>query len=186
LLSQIGVSFQVLDASIDESLQGCETPAHYVARLAAAKAEAGGRLWRAKGWAPRPVLAADTAVVIEGQILGKPVDCEDAIRMLALLSGRTHEVLTAVALVTGETLAACVSRSEVTFRVVSGEEALTYWQTGEPQDKAGAYAIQGRGAVFIAALQGSYSGVMGLPLYETAQFLDRAGVARWTHDSNEH
>jgi septum formation protein len=127
----------------------------------------------------RPVLAADTAVVIDAEILGKPVDREDAERMLRLLSGRTHQVLTAVALATASRLFSRVSRSEVTFRSISVPEARDYWNTGEPRDKAGGYAIQGLGAVFVVDLHGSHSGVMGLPLYETAEILEEAGVPRW-------
>lgn len=179
LLSQIGVPFQVLDVSVDESVGASEEPDGYVARVAAAKAAAGLSLCRTSGAAARPVLAADTAVVIDGGILGKPEDGDDALRMLRLLSGRTHEVLTAIALATGTRLAACVSRSEVTFRDISAAEAREYWLTGEPRDKAGGYAIQGCGAVFVEALRGSFSGVMGLPLFETAEFLRAAGVPRW-------
>jgi len=180
LLAQIGVPFQLLSVSIDESIASAETPAAYVSRLAEAKADAGRRQSHVSGSAARPVLAADTAVVIDGEILGKPVDCEDAQRMLRLLSGRTHEVLTAVALATASGIAGRVSRSQVTFRAVSAMEAREYWNTGEPRDKAGGYAIQGRGAVFVADLHGSYSGVMGLPLYETAELLRLASVATAT------
>ena len=179
LLLQIGVPFQILSVSVDESVAPGEAPFDYVSRLAGAKASQ-GRLQSLKDGSPvRPVLAADTAVVIDGEILGKPVDCEDAVRMLRLLSGRTHEVLTAVALSTAGGLQSAVSRSDVTFRTISEMEARDYWNTGEPRDKAGGYAIQGHGAVFVAELRGSYSGVMGLPLYETAEFLRLAGVPRW-------
>lgn len=178
LLAQIGVPFQVIEVEVDESIAPGEAPPAYVSRLAAAKAGAGLQRSRAAGSA-RPVLAADTAVVIDGAILGKPRDRADALRMLRLLSGRTHEVFTAVALATPERLASVVSRSEVRFRDIAEAEAHAYWDTGEPRDKAGAYAIQGRGAVFVADLRGSHSGVMGLPLYETAQFLRSAGIPRW-------
>jgi septum formation protein len=177
LLSQIGVSFQVVNAAIDESIAPGEGAIAYVTRLAEAKAGAGRRQSQGEGCPARPVIAADTAVVIGGEILGKPGDCEDALRMLTLLSGRTHEVLTAVALATAGGLASRVSRSEVTFRPISGVEAREYWNTGEPRDKAGGYAIQGYGAVFVADLHGSFSGVMGLPLFETAELLRQAGVA---------
>jgi septum formation protein len=128
----------------------------------------------------RPVLAADTAVVIDGEILGKPHGAADGVRMLQLLSGRTHEVVTSVALAAerGATRS-CLSRSEVTFREITDSEAREYWNTGEPADKAGGYAIQGLGAVFVARLRGSFSGVMGLPLFETAALLQSAGVPRW-------
>ena len=127
----------------------------------------------------RPVLAADTAVVIGGEILGKPQGEDDAVRMLRLLSGRTHEVVTAVALAVAGRIELRVSRSEVSFREVTSAEARRYVGTGEAADKAGAYAIQGLGAVFVERLSGSFSGVMGLPLFETAELLDLAGVPRW-------
>jgi len=145
----------------------------YVRRIAVAKARAGAD---AVGGRPaRPVLAADTAVVVDGRILGKPADAGDALAMLALLSGRGHEVLTAVA-VHGRREQVRVSASRVRFRDIAPVEAAAYWATGEPCDKAGAYAIQGRGALFVAELQGSYSGVVGLPLFETAELLAAEGV----------
>jgi septum formation protein len=173
LLQQIGVPFQVVAVSVDESPRALEPPDHYVTRLASAKAQAavdGNR---------RAVLAADTAVVLDGKIFGKPADRGDALRMLGELSGRTHTVLTAVALIAPAGLDTRLSRSEVTFRAIGAVEAQNYWDTGEPCDKAGAYAIQGRAAVFVAELRGSYSGVMGLPLFETAELLGLAGVPRW-------
>lgn len=176
LLQQIGVPFQVLSVTVDESPGHGEEPLAYVARLAAAKAVAG---LRAAGATARPVLAADTAVVIGGEILGKPGGREDGIRMLRLLSGQTHEVLTSIALATRGRTSSRVSRSNVTFREITAAEAGAYWDTGEPRDKAGGYAIQGLGAVFIAQLRGSFSGVMGLPLFETAKLLQAAGVPRW-------
>jgi septum formation protein len=118
-------------------------------------------------------------VVLDGTMLGKPRDRQSALAMLARLSGRTHRVLTAVALVTGKDRQLRLSESEVQFRELSPEECERYWQSGEPLDKAGAYAIQGLAATFISRVQGSYSGVMGLPLFETAELLDAAGVARW-------
>jgi len=176
LLTQIGVPFRVVSAAVDESVLPGEAPAAYVARLAAAKADAG---WEQNREPAGPVLAADTAVVLHGKILGKPSDRQDAMSMLQGLSGCTHEVLTAVALRTVRGLQSRTSRSEVTFRGIAPAEAQAYWETGEPCDKAGAYAIQGRAAVFIAALNGSYSGVMGLPLFETAELLGGAGMAHW-------
>jgi septum formation protein len=181
---QIGVPFQVLATSVEESVRPGELPVDYVTRLALAKALAGAQ---ASMPAPQPVLAADTAVVVDGRILGKPVDAADGERMLSTLSGRTHEVLTAVALAPGGAGGRGgsggsnwrLSRSEVRFRDISAAEARAYWDTGEPHDKAGGYGIQGRAAVFIEALSGSYSGVMGLPLYETAELLALAGVPRW-------
>jgi septum formation protein len=177
LLRQIGVSFQVLSAELDESPLPGEVPAAYVSRLAAAKADAGWQCSRGSVYAP--VLAADTAVVLDGHIVGKPRDRDDAQSMLLTLSGRTHEVMTAVALRSAAGSEIRLSRSLVTFRVVDAEEARVYWDTGEPRDKAGAYAIQGFAAIFISHLQGSYSGVMGLPLFETAALLSSAGVATW-------
>jgi septum formation protein len=177
LLQQIGVSFRVVGTAVDEAVQPAETAPTYVLRLAAAKAEAG---WtRSRGAHPAPVLAADTAVVLDGKILGKPADRQDAESMLRQLSGRAHEVLTAVALRTAGGLQSRISRSEVTFRTIPAAEARAYWETGEPCDKAGAYAIQGRAAIFVADLRGSFSGVMGLPLFETAELLREAGVSHW-------
>jgi septum formation protein len=177
LLQQIGVSFRLVPAAVDEAARAAETAPAYVIRLAAAKADAG---WHTQdGGRDAPVLAADTAVVVDGTILGKPADRQDAEAMLRQLSGRTHEVLTAVALRTAEGVQSRISRSEVTFRSIAIPEVRAYWETGEPRDKAGGYAIQGRAAVFVADLRGSYSGVMGLPLFETAQLLGEAGVAHW-------
>ncbi len=177
LLQQIGVPFRVVGIAVDEAVYPGETPPAYVTRLAAAKADAG---WDGSRDANQvPVLAADTAVVLDGKILGKPAHQEEAEEMLGQLSGRTHEVLTAVALRTAKGLQSRISRSEVTFRNIAAGEAQAYWETGEPSDKAGAYAIQGRAAIFVADLRGSYSGVMGLPLFETAELLRIAGVLRW-------
>jgi septum formation protein len=179
LLSQIGVPFQVLAVEVDESIGAGESPAAYVSRLAVAKARVGFAACEARGTPQRPTLAADTAVIIDGEILGKPKDAEDCVRMLARLSGRSHQVLTAAALVSESGTSSCLSRSHVRFREITEAEALDYWNTGEPADKAGSYAIQGRGAVFVADLHGSYSGVMGLPLFETAELLRSAAVPRW-------
>jgi septum formation protein len=176
LLQQIGVPYRLIDTAVDETTLKDEAPLAYVSRVAAAKANAG---WQARGEpGDAPVLAADTAVVLDASILGKPRDRGDALEMLGKLSGRSHEVLTAVALRTAAGLDCRVSRSVVTFRGIDAAEASAYWDTGEPRDKAGAYAIQGRAAIFIADLRGSYSGVMGLPLFETAELLRTAGVAR--------
>jgi septum formation protein len=177
LLQQIGVPFQVIRADLDETVAIGEAPLAYVSRLASAKAEAGWQ--RSRGLAEAPVLAADTAVVLDGKILGKPKDRDDAMSMLAQLSGRAHEVLTAVALRNAQGNRLKVSRSSVTFRCIDSGEARRYCDSGEPLDKAGAYAIQGHAAVFIADLKGSYSGVMGLPLFETAQLLEAAGMRGW-------
>ncbi len=173
LLSQIGVLHEVVPAEVDETPHPGEAPAEYVIRLALAKAQAGRD---GLGNHPLlPVLAADTAVVVENEILGKPQDREEALAMLARLSGRSHKVLTGVALA-GDELESRLSVSTVTFRTVTPSDAAAYWNSGEPADKAGGYAIQGLGALFISRLEGSYSGVMGLPLFETAELLRNAGV----------
>jgi septum formation protein len=169
LLWQIGVPHHVAAADIDEQPLPGETPADCVQRLALAKA-------RTVPPAGLPVLGADTAVVLDGQMLGKPADRAEGVAMLRRLSGRTHRVLTAVALVDAHGSRLAVSASEVEFRVLAEAECQRYWDCGEPRDKAGGYAIQGLGAVFISALRGSYSGVMGLPLFETAALLAAAGV----------
>lgn len=170
LLEQIGVAFRARTVEIDETPLPRETPHDYVRRLALAKARA-----VVPGAGGLPVLGADTAVVLDDRILQKPIDGEDALAMLASLSGRGHRVLTAIALITArETVR--VSETAVFFRPVSPAEARAYWESGEPRDKAGGYAIQGRGAVFVSRLEGSYSGVVGLPLFETAQLLAECGV----------
>ena len=178
LLPLIGVAFEVLhllDFAVDESVHGREAPALYVKRLALAKARAGVRAMRARGLPVRPVLGADTTVCIGREILGKPGDAAvpalEAARMLRLLSGRTHRVLTAVALVVGRRQQVVLSTSRVRFRHLTRDEIAAYVATGEPLDKAGGYAIQGAAAAFVSHLAGSYSGVMGLPLFETAQLL---------------
>jgi septum formation protein len=185
LLAQIGVPFQVLNVAVDESVVAGEAAEAYVARLAHLKALAGLRA-RPMGQ-NAPVLAADTAVVLDGAILVKPTGRTDAERMLREMSGRTHSVLTAVALAVAGDVQSRVSRSEVRFRNLSAGEVAAYWDTGEPHDKAGGYAIQGAGAVFVADLRGSYSGVMGLPLCETAELLALQGVPRWrSPDGRQH
>ena len=177
LLRQIGVTFRVIGAELDETAFEGESALAYVSRLAQAKARVGWERSRDLGTAP--VLAADTAVVLDTRILGKPAGLNDAMAMLLELSGRAHEVLTAVALRTTAGLDLVVSHSTVTFRSIDPSEARAYWETGEPSDKAGAYAIQGYAAIFISNLKGSYSGVMGLPLFETAALLKAAGVTCW-------
>ena len=174
LLRQLGVHFAVMSAAVDETTHPGETPAAYVQRLAAAKVMAAVRVLGRE--AMGPVLAADTAVAVDGVILGKPADRAAGLAMLARLSGRSHQVLSAVALWHADRLRQALSTSTVTFRALAPREAAAYWESGEPADKAGGYAIQGRGAVFISRLEGSYSGVMGLPLHETAQLLAQAGL----------
>lgn len=170
LLGQLGLDFEVLAVDVDESVRDGESGAGYVGRLAAEKSRV-ARAGLASG--DPPVLAADTAVVLDRQILGKPADERDAERMLTLLSGRTHEVLTAVSVRDHLRNLVEISRSRVRFRAISAPEIAHYWQSGEPAGKAGAYAIQGLGAIFVEELRGSYSGVMGLPLYETACILNK-------------
>lgn len=181
LLSQIGVPHIVASADIDESVLSGETPRDYVIRLARAKA-----LAIRNGGQALPVLAADTTVVVGGRIFGKPRDRADAVYMLGELSGRTHEVLTAVALADSRGVTERLNSSAVRFREISPEECAAYWDTGEPCDKAGGYAIQGLGAVFVESLSGSYSGVMGLPLLETGELLRAAGIGYWIGAHLEH
>ncbi len=170
LLVQLGVPHEVLPVHIDETPLPREDPAVLAQRLARAKALAG----RERAGATRPVLGSDTVVAVGEEILGKPLHRDDALAMLAKLSGREHQVFTAVALAlpadTGPVLQA-LSETTVWMRRITAAEADGYWATGEPEGKAGAYAIQGLGAVFIEQIHGSYSGVMGLPLYETARLL---------------
>lgn len=174
LLAQIGVPHVVSAADIDEALRDGEPAADYVVRMARAKALA----VRERGMA-LPVLAADTTVVVDERVCGKPADEAEGLAMLERLSGRTHQVLTAVALAAHGTVSFRLSASEVRLRRLSRAECAAYWRTGEPRDKAGGYAVQGRAAVFIEHLSGSYSGVMGLPLFETAELLRAAGVPYW-------
>jgi septum formation protein len=166
------LAFNVIHVAVDETPLVGEPPRELVLRVARDKALAGRQAPKAGG---SPVLAADTAVVIDGRILGKPRDRSDALAMLALLSGREHQVFTGVALANRE-VRTDLSISRVRFRELSPVEAAAYWATGEPADKAGAYGIQGLGAVFVAELRGSFSGVMGLPLFETAQLLRACGI----------
>ncbi len=183
LLRQLGVEFDLLllreaagrPRDVEEIARDGEPALHYVERIARTKAVVGGNAMVRRGLPPRPVLAADTEVVLEGEIFGKPRDAHDATRMLARLAGRTHQVSTAVAFFWEDEETAEVVTSSVTFRPLAREEIERYVATGEFADKAGGYAIQGRAAAFIARLEGSYSGVMGLPLCETAALLARIG-----------
>jgi septum formation protein len=184
LLTQIGVRYHLLlfrdrpdsGLEVDEDPLPGEAPDAYVERLARLKAEAGWQRMQQRNLPLAPVLAADTTVALEGRIFGKPADRKEAAEMLAALSGRSHEVLTGVAVKQGERLESALSRSEVKFKELSATEIRDYVATGEADDKAGAYAIQGRAAKFIVELRGSYSGVVGLPLYETAVLLDRLAM----------
>jgi septum formation protein len=178
LLRQLGVAFKAEPAVIVEERLPQEPPADYVRRMARAKAAA---VWASPAVqaAPRPVLAADTAVVVDDAVFGKPAGPAQALEMLEALSGRSHLVLSAVALYVDGAAAELLSRSEVRFRATTHAERLAYCATGEPLDKAGAYAIQGRGALFVERLDGSYSGVVGLPLLETATLLGQFGLPSW-------
>jgi septum formation protein len=174
LLEQIGVRYQLLKVDVPEVRAPAESPEEYVLRVALAKARAGYALL--DGADDHPVMGADTAVVLGGEVLGKPHDQEDAINMMQRLAGREHLVLSGVALVSGDKEQGRLSVSHVRFRPIGGDEALAYWHTGEPADKAGGYGIQGLAAMFIERLEGSYSGVMGLPLFEAAQLLAQFGI----------
>ena len=184
LLRQLGVAFEILrlrEASgrqrdVIEIAHDGEPALHYVERIARTKATVGAQQMLRRGLPPRPVVGADTEVVLDGEIFGKPRDDIDAARMLTLLSGRTHHVITAVAVSHEKEAFAEIATSQVTFRALSPNEIDSYVATGEAVDKAGAYAIQGRAAAFSSRLEGSYSGVMGLPLFETAAILARIGV----------
>jgi septum formation protein len=171
LLKQIQITHRVCPVDIDETPLPGEAPLAYVQRLAAEKSAA----CVAQYGNALPVLAADTSVVLGDRIMGKPKDQADALTMLRALSGKTHQVYTAVSL-RGQRHDQAVSVTEVTFRELTDAEIMAYWLSGEPQDKAGAYAIQGQGGIFVAAIQGSFSGVVGLPLFETAQLLAQQGI----------
>ena len=176
LLRQIGVHHEILTADVDESPLPGESPSEYVVRLAIEKAQAG---YESLAHQPRmPVLAADTTVSVNDEIMGKPATRDEFLAMMRLLSGRSHKVLTGVALVADGTESR-LSISSVDFCPVSSGQARAYWASGEPTDKAGGYAIQGLGAMFVSRLDGSYSGVMGLPLFETAELLRTVGIRLW-------
>ncbi len=183
LLRQLGVPFAELRLreapgrrrDVLEKPRSDETPADYVKRIARTKASVGWHRMQQRGLPPLPVLGADTEVILDDAIFGKPQDVADAVRMLGLLSGRTHHVLTAIALRWEKRILLAVSSSTVSLRALAAEEIERYVATGEPFDKAGGYAVQGRAAAFIARIEGSYSGIMGLPLHETAEALARIG-----------
>jgi septum formation protein len=186
LLGHIGVKFHLLlfrnrpgaAPDVDENPRSGEDPREYVMRMARAKAAIGWQRMLERNLPRAPVLAADTTVALDGRIFGKPVDRREAQEMLAALSGKRHEVLTAVALQYDDEIETALSASEVQFRELSPEEIREYVATGESDDKAGAYAIQGRAALFVSEIRGSQSGIVGLPLYETAQLLQRMGGRR--------
>jgi septum formation protein len=171
LLDQIKVTYEVYPVDIDETPFSDETPLDYVQRLAAEKSA----VCRAQLKTETPVLAADTAVCWEGVIMGKPTDKAQAVAMLTQLSGKTHQVYSAISL-RGREHGQAVSITEVTFRRLTELEILDYWHTGEPVDKAGSYAIQGMGGALVESIKGSFSGVVGLPLFETAELLSKQGI----------
>lgn len=175
LLRQLGVPHEVLPVDADESVLANEAPGALASRLARVKAVEGRR----RDGGRRMVLGSDTVVAVDGVVFGKPADRDDALRMLAALSGRVHQVFTgvAVALPDSSGVLEVLSETQVRMRAISPAEAAAYWESGEPQGKAGAYGIQGRAAIFIEHIAGSYTGVMGLPLYETARLL-QAGATR--------
>ena len=176
LLQQIGLNFDVLKIAVDESVREDETPGEYVARLAVAKASSALDLVQGHGL----VLAADTTVVRDGVVIGKPETLEEAMAIWESLSGRSHQVMTGVALARGELVSHRVVTTEEHFRVLTRAEMRAYWNTGEPRDKAGGYGIQGRGAVWVDRIAGSYSNVVGLPLAETAEMLETFGYSVWS------
>jgi septum formation protein len=184
LLRQIGIAFEVIPlresparpADVDETVHAGESADDYVLRVACDKARAAAGIVAARRIAARPVLAADTTVVCDQLILGKPLNAADASRMLGLLAGRSHRVLTAVAVAGEGRLETRVSESQVRFRALDAAEIRRYVAAGEAGDKAGAYAVQGLAAAFITRIEGSYSGIMGLPLAETAELLRSYGI----------
>lgn len=184
LLKQIAIGFEVLllredlrrGSDVDEAPLAGEAAPAYVTRIASAKAETGWRQVVMRGLPLSPVLAADTTVALDGAIIGKPVDAQHAQQMLACLSGRVHQVLTAIAVARKDRMETAFSASAVEFRDLDAAEIRRYVASGEPLGKAGAYAIQGRAAVFVRAISGSYSGIMGLPLFETAELLRRYDI----------
>ena len=183
LLDQIGVAHTLLlpsaeeDAEALEVVQRGESPLHYVQRVTGLKLDAAVARMKARGLQAAPVLCSDTTVALGREILGKPFDAQDAIRMLKALSGHTHRVLTAVAVQSGRKRLAAVSVSRVTFCQMNRAQIKAYVDSGEPMGKAGAYGVQGRAAAHIASIHGSYSGIMGLPVHETALLLRQVGVA---------
>lgn len=176
LLRQIAVRFAIHPADIDESQYPGESAEHYVQRLAREKAQVVARQTHKSGL---PVLGADTTVVLDNQVFSKPLDRAEAIATLRALSGRTHRVLSAIAVVAEDRTEFRLSETSVRFRNIKEEEYQRYWSTGEPQGKAGAYAIQGLGAVFVEGITGSYSGVVGLPLMQTFELFERFNIACW-------
>lgn len=170
ILASLGLDFDVVPVDVDETPLDGESPANMALRLSVAKAEA------AEMGAGGIALGSDTVVVVDDRPLGKPRDRDDGLRMLQSLSGRAHRVLTGVAVSDGRQTLTALSATDVYFREIGRDEALAYWQSGEPRDKAGAYAIQGLGAAFVERIEGSYTGVVGLPVFETIELLRAAGI----------
>ena len=173
LLQQLAIEFEVLPSNILEVRQSGESPADYVQRVARDKAQFVAKRVKDRNLPVHPVLGADTEVVLDGEIFGKPRDREHALEILRRLSARTHEVLSAVCVLHQEKEYVALNSSRVTFAPLTATDIERYWDTGEPLDKAGAYAIQGKAAAFITRIEGSYSGIMGLPLYELADILKK-------------
>ncbi|HEY4074271.1 MAG TPA: Maf family protein [Herbaspirillum sp.] len=178
LLRQVGVEFELLlnDSEINEDVLPGEAPYDYVARVTRDKAEHALETMLRRQLPMRPVLAADTTVVVDTAILGKPADMNEAMQMMRRLSGRTHQVLTSVAVAAGDELWQITQSSDVEFAPLTEKAIIAYCDTPEPYDKAGGYGIQGPAAIFITNISGSYSGIAGLPLFETVQLLQKAGV----------
>ena len=176
LLKQIGVNFEMRPVSVDETMEKGETPSDYVCRMARAKAELGWLRLIQRGLPLRPLLAADTVVVFRGKIIGKPDNLANGKKMLSTLSGQTHKVLTAVVVVAKNKIQKSLSTTTVRFRDISQSEITSYLNGTESHDRAGSYAMQGRAAVFIIKISGSYSGALGLPIFETAQLLEKFNI----------
>ena len=185
LLRQIGVRFEAIVTDVVETPRGDEPAEAYVMRLARSKARRGAELAHARRLPLRPVLGADTEVVLDGEILGKPRDRAHGMEMLRRLSGRTHQVLTAISLLDQDETYDALSASQVTLAALRESDIARYWDTGEPADKAGSYAIQGAAAAFVAHIEGSYSGIVGLPLFEVTQLLRCVGQAPWCGSDHE-
>ena len=176
ILQQLGISFQVLPVDVDETPLPHEAALDYVQRIAKCKAQAGWRVLQQQQLSVLPLLSADTTVSLHGAILGKPVDQADAMQMLRQLSGTMHEVHTALAMMTAQGLYTALSSTRVFMKPLSEAELRSYVSSGEPMDKAGAYGIQGLASLFVQRIEGSYSGVMGLPIYETGELCRQAGI----------
>jgi septum formation protein len=182
LLSQLGYQFKTVSADIDESIIGNELPRDYVLRLAIEKAKVVAK----DQAADCVVLGSDTSVIFKEHILGKPDNIEACCQQLLMLSNNTHQVLTAIAAVKNNQISSAIISTDVTFKALTVEEIQRYWHTGEPQDKAGAYGIQGIGGQFVTQIKGSYSAVVGLPLYETAKLLAELGLPTPIQDPATH